>query len=251
MVRTFQTEGLILGTNRIGEIHKGIQLFTREQGILHLIAHGAYKTKGRMRALSETFSHITAFVYHDPVRDSYKLTDAEAISVWSSFRSSIAKFYAASLFAEMAVKSYAGGASNAELYDLVLEAYKTLEQIELQHVRKVIIRFCLSFLEITGHTIQTEECRICGRILGIAEELYYSRTGHGFVCASCCQETRLVFSPQARNYVQDTASLPFDEAVRVQLDRSGAATFSTLLLMLVQEALEKELVTLASTGVDW
>ncbi|MCK5154116.1 MAG: recombination protein O N-terminal domain-containing protein, partial [Spirochaetales bacterium] len=41
MNRNIKTDGIILRTRRIGELHKGISCLTRSHGIIDAIAYGA------------------------------------------------------------------------------------------------------------------------------------------------------------------------------------------------------------------
>ncbi|MBN1525566.1 MAG: DNA repair protein RecO [Spirochaetales bacterium] len=245
MQRTFSIDGIVLKVNRISEIHKGLILFTREHGLFSCIAHGAYKTKGKLRALTEIFSYIKAYIYHDPVRDSYKLNDAETIELFSSFRKSVEKYYAVNLFAEVILKSFGGGEGIGDLYDLFLETLECVEAGAQKEVAYIIIQFGLRFLYIAGSEHLGNDCRMCNRSIGETENRYYRRAAHGFVCAHCLHDDSLFIPPGIMKYLKKTNSLSMREALKITLQEQTTKNAQTLVYLMVQDMIEKELVSLS------
>ncbi len=110
MQRSSTTPAIVLRKARVGEIHKALTLLTPARGLVQAMAYGALKFGSRLATASEPFHLLKAYLYHDPVKDQYKLTDVESLEPHDELRRSVAKFYTASLWAETCLKSYGGAA---------------------------------------------------------------------------------------------------------------------------------------------
>ena len=99
MNRNLKTRALVLKNYRIGDFHKGTVLLTGELGIIHAIAHGAFKGKSRLGNKTEVFNDLIAYLYHNPVKNSYKITDAECKNYFKGMKKDLRKVYAAYLIA--------------------------------------------------------------------------------------------------------------------------------------------------------
>jgi DNA repair protein RecO (recombination protein O) len=245
MFRSLTVEGFILSTERMGEIHKQVLIFTGDRGIMSAIAHGAMKTTGKLKSHTELFLHCRFFLYHEPIKDSYKITDAECISSFPHLRLSLVRFYAASLFAEIVMKSFAGGEANKALFELYSETFTLLDAIDEGKVHYLVIQFILRFLHLTGFQMETDGCAACGRVVGEKEGLFFLRRGRGFVCAACRKEAGIEFSPGARAYLKKTLPLAPAGACKIELAANTLIALKTLVYLLVQESIEKELNSLA------
>ena len=92
MMRTSTTDAVVLRKIRIGEIHKALTLFSPEKGLLSAIAHGAFKIRSRLRTATEPFHVIRVYLYHDPVRNQYKVTDIDSLNALDGIRRSVERF---------------------------------------------------------------------------------------------------------------------------------------------------------------
>ena len=245
MFRSLIVEGFILSTARIGEIHKQVLIFTGDRGIMSAIAHGALKTTGKLKSHTELFLHCRFFLYHEPVKDSYKITDAECISSFPELRRSVVRYYAASLFAEIVLKSFAGGEANKALFELYSAVFTLLDVIAEEKVHYLVIQFLFRFLGLIGFQMEMDLCAACGRPVGEKESLSFLRRGRGFVCATCRKEAGIDFSPGARVYLKRTLPLSLEGACKITLAENTFLAIKTLVYLLVQESIEKELNSLA------
>ena len=92
MNRNLRTESIILRTRRIGELHKGLTCLTRSCGIIDVIAYGAGKGKSKLSGMVDPFSLLYMYLYYDPVKDSYKVSDIEQRAIFPGIRSELGKF---------------------------------------------------------------------------------------------------------------------------------------------------------------
>jgi DNA repair protein RecO (recombination protein O) len=250
MLRTFTVEGFVLLADRFGEIHKRISLFTAERGIVSVFAHGALKSAGKLRAVTELFVQGRFSLYHDPVKDTIKITDADCLDSFPFIRTGLRRFYAASLFVELVMKSHGGGEAGRTLYALFSEALALLNDAQEEDVPYHVLQFILRFLNLTGFETLGEECEICHRRTAGTETVWLPRRAAGMVCGACRRESLAEYSPGARAYAVQSRRLPLGEALRLRLTGQALAGFKTLLYILAQDAVERPLSVLdAGRGI--
>jgi DNA repair protein RecO (recombination protein O) len=244
MERNSTCKGIVLRNYRIGEIHKGVVLLTDRFGLLSAIAHGAYAQKGKLRSVTNPFCNGTFYLYHNPQKNSTKITDVSIDCFYQNLRDSLSKFYAASLWAEIVVKSFGGGDEGSPLYELLSRALEAADRADPRDVSRVSAQFIWRYLGIVGVRPALSECAVTGQGLQVAEEATYSRVHGGFVAEGYTQMEDMSLSPGARRYLEHTAQLPFSRAVDIKLDAGALASLRAVLLVMVQDAVESPLNTL-------
>ncbi len=250
MYRSSTTEAIVLRKVRVGEIHKALTLLTPSLGLLQALAHGAYKIKSRFRTLSEPFSHLRVYLYHDPVRGQHKVTDMESLSLFESIRGSLVRYYTASLWAEVSLKSFGAGESQGRLFHLLLEALSVLESVSEQEAAALSVQFLLRFLTLSGLQPDLGACAGCARPFAPQEAVYLPPRSPSLVCARCAGSGSLALSPGGRRYLEHTLQLPLRETVRVGLEERSVDQLKRLAYRLVQDGLESGLNTLrCGTGI--
>lgn len=247
MLRTFSVEGIVLLTDRFGEIHKRVTLFTGGRGILSAVAHGALKPAGKLKSLTELFVRGRFYLYRDPVKENMKITDAECLNAHPRLRTSLARFYAASLFSEILLKSHGGGEASRSLYRLLCEVLVLLDTNAEGDVIYLVLQFILRFLHATGGDPGGGECALCGRTIADSESAWLGRRGPGYTCAGCRRDGALEFSAGAKAYYARSLQVTPEEALRLRLSAQALNGLKTLLYVSVQDAVERELNTLAAS----
>ena len=81
MKRQLLTQGIILRAERSGEINKSVTAFSPDLGIVHGMAFGAAKPGSRFSGATEPFRFAAIHLYHNPVSNSYKITDLEILAI--------------------------------------------------------------------------------------------------------------------------------------------------------------------------
>ncbi|MFP4644497.1 MAG: DNA repair protein RecO [Spirochaetales bacterium] len=159
MNRYTSSEAIILENRRIGEQHKGLTLFTPDEGIVRAIAYGGYSHKGSLRGVTAVYTHGTAFLYHEPARGRTKLSDIEVRSMFHGIREDVLRFYTAGLWAEMVLRSFGGGEASADLFRLLLEGLTLLDAAEEERTRVLSAQVQLRYLSIAGAPVDPDHVR--------------------------------------------------------------------------------------------
>jgi DNA repair protein RecO (recombination protein O) len=244
MFRTQRVDALVLKTQRTGEMHRLVTLFNPVEGIIRATAYGAFKTKGRLRSDTESFNYIKAYLYLEPVKNNYKITDTECHLSFPGIRRSVERLYAASLCVEIVLKSFGGGESKARVFSLLLEALKQIDQTAGNMLPYISIQFIWRFLGITGFNPDIETCGLCRNTLDSARPFYFLLNSALFVCERCCKSSRLELSPGVRSYFNKTEKLPLSKAIKITMQAETMRSLKIVLYTCVQTLLNTELMSL-------
>ncbi len=244
--RSRAIEAIVLKTNRIGEIHKGVLLLTPEEGLVRAIAHGAYSQKGKLRGVTHFLCSGTAYLYHNPVSDSTKLSEFDVRSFHSSIREDLIRFYTASLWAESISKSYGAGGGSEDLFLLLHEALAELERRPGSESELVSIQFVWRFLRISGMQPDLEHCAITGEFLAEGEPVYYSPAEQGFCSREVASEHMAAWQPGALAFMRHTAAVPLPQALRTIPPAGATARIKRVLYAILEEHIDSPLNTLKS-----
>lgn len=240
---------VVLQAARMGEIHRRVTLFTGERGIVYATAHGAGKAVSKLKPAATPFALVTAYLYHDPVRRAFKITDVEARNLHPSIRADLRKFFTASLWVEIVLRSHGGGTHAGDLYELLAEALQRLDAAAGGEVGPLSAQVLWRALQHLGITPDLEACDSCGRTLGAHEDVRLAPHG-GSWCRRCAAARSVRDLPAAglrmdaaaRRYLLATGGLPLVAAGAYSF--TGAEQLRRSLQQLVQHGLERPLNSL-------
>lgn len=226
---------------RVAEYHKGLVILSPDLGIFHATAFGAYKGKSKLSGVSETFIEGRIFLYHDPVKDRYKVSEIVPEETHQQLREDLDRYYTALFWAELIMKSFAGGEGFAELFRFFSSSMQLLDRSE--DIEALLIQFIWRYLGMTGFQPEIENCGECGRRIERGESLYMENGQ--FVCEKCAGSyggPRL--SPAARNYLIHSASLPLQRTAGVVLNPAERGELKRLLCIFIEDVIGQPLAIL-------
>jgi DNA repair protein RecO (recombination protein O) len=241
------TDGIILKNTRFGEIHKSVSLLSPEYGVLNAIAHGAYKGKSKLGGVTEVFAHLRVYLYHDPVKGSYKITDAEPLAIYERLRHDLVKFYIASLWAEAVIRTYAGGGEYASTFSLLRHAMALLDRCPAERNDSVLSLFLYRYIENLGYLPDLTVCEGCGSPLGENEPWFLAGDGTAR-CVRCGREGQPVLTPGARRYLAYVSTRRLADALKVDLDKKSLKSLKNALIAIMQHIIGGPLNSLRGSG---
>ena len=143
MYRTITTNAIVLRRERYGEIHKGPLPSHRRIWASSRQPHTAHsRWRVRLRLGSEPFTWSRVQLYHNPVKKSYKLTEADIQSSFDGLQHDLGRLSAACLWVEMIQKSYGAGVFPEACIDSFLESLQLLENADQTRTLYMKILFC-------------------------------------------------------------------------------------------------------------
>jgi DNA repair protein RecO (recombination protein O) len=147
-MRLFTYSALILRVRPSGEANREAWILTAEEGILRATVFGGPKSK--LRAYVEPYHRGKLWIYHDPVRDSRKITDFDVQSWNPGIRESYERSAAAAALAETILAAYGGGVSWEEAFNLADASFEALETADDKGCERIFIYFLWNWAEILG-----------------------------------------------------------------------------------------------------
>ncbi|HUX12703.1 MAG TPA: DNA repair protein RecO [Spirochaetia bacterium] len=248
MGRNETCKAIVLRTYRIGEIHVGVTLFTEVNGLVQAIAHGANSRNGKLRGLTNPFCYGTVYLYNDPVKKSTKVSDFDVQDFFIGLRESVRRYYTASLWSEVVLKSFGGGESAPPLFALFVSALKLLDTASEPVAGRLSAQFLARYLSMVGHLPDTAECGNCGRSLAgsVGESrAFYSATQELFLCERCAGPDMLSIPVKSMVYLDSTLGCDtISAALAAEPDAGVVEPLLNLLYALVAALVETPLSTL-------
>lgn len=245
MNRNIKTDSIILRSRRIGELHKGLSCLTRSHGIIDAIAYGAGKGKSKLSGLVDPFSILHLYLYYDPVKDNYKISDIDQKIIFPNIRLELGKFYIASFWSELILKSFSGGGESEQVYPLFAESLIILNEIDKEGQNLILIQFIWRYLKISGFQADTGHCTRCDRVLTDTPEVFFDERDNEIVCSDCrANMDMLKFSSGGLKYLRYTSNLDIEKSMKVGLDNKSIDVLKRILLTMVLGIVEYPLNTL-------
>lgn len=228
-------DALVLRRWPIGEAHRGVAFLTKERGPLTAIAHGAAQSKGRLKLLTSPVRRVTLKVYHDPVADSWKVVDLEALNLYGGLAEDLDRSATASIWAELLWRTQVSG-QECEVYDLFGEALGILEGTRGPTLALLHTQVLWRALERSGLAPDFSSCAECGRPLAGQPVVLLPPAGEP-VCPRCAAGRGPALSSRAVDGLLATSVLGLEEGLAAPLDPLDVADLTATALNAWERAL--------------
>lgn len=186
MQRNIITDALILSVSQLGENNRSVCMLTPSEGISYAVLYGGPKSK--LKGLVSPFCSGKIYLYCDNVKKSTKITDFDVKNFHLSFRESLFKSWAASLSAELALKTKCAG-SPQDCWILLNGFLDGLELTDEPNGKLGLIRFLWRYLGLLGVRPDTKYCGVCDKgLLSESTEcnrFLFDAAENKFICQSC------------------------------------------------------------------
>ncbi|GHV04569.1 recombinase RecO [Spirochaetia bacterium] len=187
MSRSFTYQALVLKTHSSGESNRDAYFLTAEEGLIRATVFGGPKSK--LRAHVSPFNRGTLWIYHDPIRDSRKVSDFDVAFWRPGLRELYERTMAADAVADTILTSHGGGGNWEEALTLVDSSLNALESADEALCVRVFIHFLWNWANILGLRPELGRCGSCGEAsagtAGPDGLLWYDQHEGNFLCSSC------------------------------------------------------------------
>lgn len=253
MNRTFSTPAIILSIKPLGENNSSVTILTPERGILHTVLYGGPKSK--MKSLVMQWNSGIIYLYENPEKNQIKISDFDVKNEHISFRNSLYKNFAASLAAELAIKTSCAG-SYEECFLYTSGFLDGMDLCDEDQSKVGLIRYLWRFIELLGIQPVTDECSECGKnfVTEFAPNLEYHYNGieNTFICNDCCpKEINSYYLPakaEAVRYLDGISKLSPGEARKLKIDLTSYEQLRNIIFFIIQNNVNTKLLTI-DTGV--
>lgn len=176
MIREF--EGIILNETPYSESSKILNILTKDNGLIGVIAKGAKKMKSKLRSVTERYTIAKFNVYYHENKLS-TLISADPIYPLNNIRTDIVKIGYLTYISELAYQTAKQNDSN-DIYKILISAILKIEEGLNPLIITNILE--LKMLEFLGVGINLDECQKCGNTKDIVT---ISGLSGGYLCKNC------------------------------------------------------------------
>jgi DNA repair protein RecO (recombination protein O) len=235
--RNLSYRAVILRSRPSGESNRDVWLLSPEAGLLRVTVFGGPKSK--LRAYASPFHSGQAWVYHDPVKNTYKLSDFDADSWRPGLREMYERAMSADAVAETILASHGGGGNWGRALSLVEAAFDALAEADEETCDRIVLWFLWQWTDFIGLRPEFEKCSLCGNP---SPKRYSIREG-GMVCGSCSEGAAglVEAGPGCCHWLESTRQLNPDQIVRHTLDKKSFREAKALVTAILAEAIGKRL----------
>ena len=246
--RNVNYSALILRSRSSGEANRDVWLLTAEAGLLRATVFGG--PKSRLRSYASPFHSGQAWVYHDPAKDSRKLSDFDVRSWRPGLREVYERAMAADAVAETALASHGGGGNWGRALSLVEAALDALADANSETCARILLCFLWQWADFLGLRPEFDCCSLCGKPAPPGALIKFSTKEGGVVCAACRSEGQggaatgyLDAGSACRRWLETVRPLSPAEVSRYPLDEKSFREAMSLATAILAEALGRRLAS--------
>lgn len=240
MSGSISTLATVISIKPSGKNNSSVTFLSQEEGIVYATMYGGFKSK--MKSLVSPWNTGTAY-FSVTAAGNYKISDFDVKNYHLSFRENLLKFWAASLAAEIALKTKCAG-SPQKCWALTNGFLDGLELCkENDQCTAGLIRFLWRYLALLGIQPESSVCCCCGK--KIQDGAFFNFAENGFLCRNCAQSKNPLEIPQnGIEYLSAVSVLSPKEARKIPLSRESVSAVKQLVFYLMENACGSELVSL-------
>jgi DNA repair protein RecO (recombination protein O) len=252
MERNHIYSALVLRVRPSWEANREAWFLTREEGIIRATVFGGPKSK--FRALVSPFHQGRLWVYHNPVRDSRKLTDFD-VQVWRpGIREDYQRTMSAGAILETILESQGSGGNWDRALDLANGTLNALDCADESSCIRIFIHFLWNWVLLLGLRPDINRCASCtceASPDGLLLWNSYEGTVHCPSCTGISSEDSgvrqgreyLALGPGARHWLRAVENQDPLTIARYTTDTRSLGQARSLVTAIMAGALGKRLAT--------
>ena len=176
-------EGVVLKNWALGETSRIVAVYTREHGLLKLVAKGARKAPSRFGFALEPLSRSRLVIYHKPDRDLQLVSQADTLDAWGSEMADLSRLAHGQATVELIDRLVWGEEPHEELYDLLARALEAVVRAPLSALPAVTLAFEIQVAGLLGYRPRLDACVMCSG--AISQRRRFSPARGGMLCDEC------------------------------------------------------------------
>jgi len=183
-VSIVSTSAVLLRSFNYGETSRVLRLYTRDFGLVSVMAKGIRRRGARGRAAFGTFSRGEITFYRKSTRELQTFKEFAVEDGGRSFGRDVTRFAGASVLAEI-VLAHAGPDRNTELFTRLTAGLHRIESKESADVVNVVLSEGWMLVGVLGYEPQLDDCVRCSLSLEGCGIGRFDYTAGGICCSDC------------------------------------------------------------------
>lgn len=208
MIRREKIHALILSRQHTGEADRRLTLFTKDYGVLQVLAKGVRKIPSRRGGLIEPLTHVIAII--SGAAGTYFLAAVEVMNEYPTLRANPEALAHAQELAYLIPRLFREEEAHESLFDAVYHAWEILPSLSPTKRTLLEVAIALYALDRAGWAPNFAHCLVCRTQQPRDAAVLDSQEG-GWRCLSCHTSfagTRVSLSPRLLRAVRFIAQHP-------------------------------------------
>lgn len=178
-------EGVIVSVNDFKESSKILNIFTKEYGVIGVIAKGCKSIKSTLRSVTDRLTY--GYFYMNYREDKLSvLSSVDVINPFKNIKKDIECISYASYILDLATQVYKQN-NSSDIYKLLIDSLIKINELYDPMVITNILE--LKYLDYLGVMPVLDRCSVCGSEKSIAT---LSSSRGGYICNNCLKNDRMV-----------------------------------------------------------
>lgn len=178
-------EGIIVSVNDFKESSKILNIFTKEYGVIGVIAKGCKSIKSTLRSVTDRLTY--GYFYMNYREDKLSvLSSVDLINPFKNIKKDIECISYASYILDLATQVYKQN-NSSDIYKLLIDSLTKINELYDPMVITNILE--LKYLDYLGVMPVLDRCSVCGSEKSIAT---LSSSRGGYICNNCLKNDRMV-----------------------------------------------------------
>ena len=225
----------------MGESNREAWLLAAGTGLVRVTVFGG--PKSRLRAYASPFHSGQAWIYHEPVKDTRKLSDFDVVSWRPGLRELYERAMAADAVAETVLASHGGGGNWDRALLLAESALDALDAADEETCVRIVLWFLWQWIDFLGLRPEFDRCSSCGKPVAADSMLWYSQREGTMVCNDCPGGGLLAAGPGCRRWLETVRPLSPARLSRYTLDGKSSREAKALSASILAESLGRHLAS--------
>lgn len=181
---TIATPAILLRTHPYSESSRVLRFYTREIGLVGVMARGVRRGASTGRGAPGTFGEGLAVIAVRESRELQSLVDFTPDRVRLGLAGDFRRLAGASIAAELVLR-HAGQEANEELFDALSAGLDRLERTVPGEVAGEVLALCWRMVRVLGFGPELSSCTMCGRPLEEGEMGWFDLADGGLRGQEC------------------------------------------------------------------
>ena len=179
-----KVKGIVISENNYSETSKLLNIFTRDYGIISVIAKGAKRLKSPLRSVTSKLTYANFQINYKEDKIS-NLIVADVINPFNEIKKDLLKISYASFLLEL-TSQVMKQTNEREIFDILESALIKIEEGFDPMIITNILE--LKYLDYLGIKPELNSCSVCGS----TKVLTVSTSKGGFVCSNCHTNEKII-----------------------------------------------------------
>ena len=179
-----KVKGIVISENNYSETSKLLNIFTKEYGIISVMAKGAKRLKSPLRSVTSKLTYANFQINYKEDKIS-NLIVADVIDPFNEIKKDLLKISYASFLLEL-TSQVMKQTNEKEIFDILESALSKIEEGFDPMIITNILE--LKYLDYLGIKPELNSCAVCGS----TKILTVSTSKGGFVCSNCHTNEKII-----------------------------------------------------------